>query len=54
MAPWAAISTDVNGSIRLAFDIGASASINTLVEGYEGEILLNGGGDIIVVISQQN
>jgi len=45
---------NVNGSIRLAFDIGASASINTLVEGYEGEILLNGGGDIIVVISQQN
>ena len=45
---------NVNGSIRLAFDIGASASIDTLVEGYEGQILLNGGGDIIVVISQQN
>ncbi len=43
---------NVNGSIRLAFDIGASASIDTIVEGYEGQILLNGGGDIIVVISQ--
>lgn len=43
---------NVNGSIRLAFDIGASASIDTIVEGYEGQILLNGGGDIIIVISQ--
>ena len=43
---------NVNGSIRLAFDIGASASIDTLVEGYEGQILLNGGGDIIIVINQ--
>jgi len=43
---------NVNGSIRLAFDIGASARIDTSVEGYEGSILLNSGEDIIVVISQ--
>ena len=45
---------NVNGSIRLAFDIGASARIDTIVEGYEGSILLNGGDDIIVVITQSN
>lgn len=45
---------NVNGSIRLAFDIGASARIDTFVEGYEGSILLNGGDDIIVVITQSN
>ena len=45
---------NVNGSIRLAFDIGASARIDTFVEGYEGAILLNGGDDIIVVITQSN
>ena len=45
---------NVNGSIRLAFDIGASARIDTVVEGYEGSILLNGGDDIIVVITQSN
>lgn len=45
---------NVNGSIRLAFDVGASARIDTAVEGYEGTILLNGGDDIIVVITQSN
>ena len=45
---------NVNGSIRLAFDIGASARIDTFVEGYEGSILLNGGDDIIVIITQSN
>lgn len=45
---------NVNGSIRLAFDIGASARIDTNVEGYEGTILLNGGDDIIIVITQSN
>ncbi len=45
---------NVNGSIRLAFDIGASARIDTFVEGYEGTILLNGGDDIIIVITQGN
>ena len=45
---------NVNGSIRLAFDIGASARIDTSVEGYEGTILLNGGDDIVIVISQFN
>ena len=42
---------NVNGSIRLAFDIGASARIDTFVEGYEGTILLNGGDDIIIAVS---
>ena len=45
---------NVNGSIRLAFDIGASARIDTFVEGYEGTILLNGGDDILIVITQGN
>ena len=45
---------NVNGTIRLAFDIGASARIETAVEGYEGTILLNGGDDIIIVINQFN
>ena len=45
---------NVNGTIRLAFDIGASARIDTAVEGYEGTILLNGGDDIIIVINQFN
>jgi len=45
---------NVNGSIRLAFDVAASARVDTFVEGYEGTILLNGGDDIIIVITQIN
>ena len=43
---------DVNGKIRLAFSIDASVRIETEVEGYEGTILLNEGGDTIIVIRQ--
>ena len=43
---------NVNGAIRIALDIGASARIDTFVEGYEGSIYLNGGDDIIIVITQ--
>lgn len=43
---------DVNGKIRLAFSIDASVRLETEVEGYEGTILLNEGGDSIIVIKQ--
>ena len=43
---------DVNGTIRLAFSIDASVRLETEVEGYEGTILLNEGGDSIIVIKQ--
>lgn len=43
---------DVNGTIRLAFSIDASVRLETDVEGYEGTILLNEGGDSIIVIKQ--
>lgn len=45
---------NVNGSIRISMDVGAAASLTTIVEGYEGEITLNGGDDIIIVITQSN
>ena len=43
---------DVNGSIKLAFTIDASVRVETVVDGYEGDILLNGGEDSIIVIRQ--
>ena len=43
---------NVNGAIKIALDVGAAASITTIVEGYEGDIILNGGEDIIIVITQ--
>jgi len=43
---------DVNGVIRLAFSIDASVRLETNVDGYEGTILLNEGGDSIIVIKQ--
>ena len=45
---------NVNGSIRIALDVGAAATLTTIVEGYEGDIILNGGEDIIIIITQQN
>ena len=42
----------VNGTIRIKLDPGARASIETLVEGYEGIICLNGCDDTIIVIRQ--
>ena len=43
---------DVNGTIKLAFTIDASVRVETVVDGYEGDILLNGGEDSIIVIRQ--
>ena len=45
---------NVNGSIRIALDVGAAATLTTIVEGYEGDIILNGGEDILIIITQQN
>ena len=45
---------DVNGTIRLQFATDASVRLDTFTETYEGTILLNGGDDIIIVITQQN
>ena len=45
---------DVNGSIRISVLQDASVSLTARVEGYEGTIDLNSGGDIIIVINQSN
>ena len=44
----------VNGVISITFGAGASFSLSTDVEGYQGTILGNGGDDIIIVIKQGN
>jgi hypothetical protein len=43
---------NVNGKISLTLGSAAQASITTFAEGYSGTIYLNGGEDIIIVISQ--
>ena len=45
---------DVNGVIELSFQKDTSVELETIVEGYEGLITLNDGGDILVVIQQTN
>jgi hypothetical protein len=45
---------DVNGVINLTFQTGASVSLNTVVDGYEGTIKMNGGDDINIYIKQVN
>ena len=45
---------DVNGVINLTFQTGASVSLNTVVDGYEGIIKMNGGDDINIYIKQVN
>ncbi len=45
---------DVNGTIRLQFATDASVRLDTFTETYEGTILLNGGDDILIVITQRN
>ena len=45
---------DVNGTIRLQLAMDSSVRLDTYTETYEGTILLNGGDDIIIVITQQN
>ena len=45
---------NVNGVISITFGAGASFSLSTDVDGYQGTILGNGGDDIIIVIKQAN
>ena len=45
---------NVNGVISITFGAGASFSLSTDVDGYQGTILGNGGDDIIIVIKQGN
>jgi len=42
----------VNETIQIILNVSANASIRTSVEGYIGEILLNGGDDSIIVLRQ--
>lgn len=45
---------DVNGVINLTFQAGAEVTLNTIVDGYEGTIRMNGGDDINIYIRQVN
>ena len=44
---------NVNGQISLTMNSSADATITTFTDGYSGTILLNGGEDIVIVISQK-
>ena len=44
---------DVGAKISLTMDSGAQASISAFVDGYSGTIYLNGGEDIVIVITQK-
>ena len=44
----------VNGEIRLQLAMDSSVRLDTFTDTWEGTILLNGGDDIIIVITQQN
>lgn len=45
---------DVNGVISLRFLSGGAITVDTEVDGYQGIITADGGGDIVVVIKQSN
>ena len=45
---------DVNGIINLKFEAGAEVTLNTIVDGYEGTIRMNGGDDKNIFIRQVN
>ena len=45
---------DINGVISLTFEAGAAVNLNTVVDGYEGTITMNGGDDINIYIRQVN
>ena len=45
---------NVNGVINLKFEAGSEVSLNTVVDGYEGKITMNGGDDINIYIRQVN
>ena len=43
---------DVNGVIEIAFDSGSNVYLQTIVEGYEGVILIGDGDDSQIIINQ--
>ena len=45
---------DVNGIIEIAFDSGSNVYLQTIVEGYEGVILIGDGDDSQIFINQSN
>ena len=45
---------DVNGVIEIAFDSGSNVCLETIVEGYEGIILIGDGDDSRIIINQSN
>ena len=45
---------DVNGVIEIAFDSGSNVYLQTIVEGYEGVILIGDGDDSQIIINQSN
>ena len=44
---------DVQGVIRIKVRLGSSVKLDTIVEGYEGIIDLDGGDDSLIVITQE-
>ena len=45
---------DVNGVIEIAFGSGSNVYLETIVEGYEGIILIGDGDDSTIIINQSN
>lgn len=45
---------DVNGVIEIAFDSGSNVYLQTIVQGYEGVILIGDGDDSEIIINQSN
>ena len=45
---------DVNGVIEIAFDSGSNVFLQTIVEGYDGTILIGDGDDSEIIIIQSN
>ena len=45
---------DVNGVIEIAFDSGSNVYLQTIVEGYDGVILIGDGDDSQIIINQSN
>ena len=45
---------DVNGVIEISFDSGSNVYLQTIVEGYEGVILIGDGDDSQIFINQSN
>ena len=45
---------DVNGVIEISFDSGSNVYLQTIVEGYDGVILIGDGDDSQIIINQSN